>query len=117
MGNENISAVAKFKDVLNENGVFTSALSTEVFETTVIVEDYSDEEIFNFSSMKVKLSDCNVYVNVNIMWEDCGLRNYKKHNLYGYYSTGYCKMEYIDDSKEFIIYSEDNKIIIEVPKN
>lgn len=116
MSNKSISAVTEFKDVLNENGVFTRALSTEVFQTRVIVKDYKDEKIFDFGSMKVKLSDCNIYVNVEIMWEDCGLCNYKKHNLYGYYSTGYCKMEYIDDNKEFIIYSEDNKIIIEVPQ-
>lgn len=116
MGNNSIEAVSEFKDKLNENGIFTNGLSTEVFVTTVIVNNLNNEEIFNFEIMKVSLSDYNIYVNVNIMWEDCGLSTYKKHKLYGYYSTGYCNMEYDDGEEGLIIHTEDYKIIIKVPK-
>lgn len=53
--------------------------------------------------------------NVNIEWEDepYGLENYKDYNLFGYYSTKFCKMTYDYTSNTLtIVYSNSRKIML-----
>jgi hypothetical protein len=115
--NKSEFAVCEFKDALLVKDITINGLDSAIFPTSVVVIDKNGDELFNYDNMNVKLSDAGNWVNVNIMWEDCGLRTYKKHKLYGYYSTTYCKMDYSEGEKSLVINSDNLKIIIKVPEN
>ena len=51
----------------------------------------------------------NIYYEVDIIWEDAGF-DYKKHGLFGYYSSTYNKITY--DNIVLKIYSDDIVISI-----
>ncbi|MDL5120603.1 hypothetical protein QRW90_16605 [Clostridioides difficile] len=52
--------------------------------------------------------------NVNINWEDepYGLKNYKDYDLFGYYSTKYCKIEYDITSNTLTITNSNRRKIM-----
>lgn len=52
--------------------------------------------------------------NVNINWEDepYGLKNYKDYDLFGYYSTKFCKMEYDITSNTLTITDSNRRKIM-----
>ena len=53
--------------------------------------------------------------NVNISWEESGIKNYRDKGLYGYYSTYYCEMEFNEDYNFLKIYSNnDTQISIDI---
>lgn len=111
MSINSITAVCAFKDAVKDVGIFVNAMSTENFSTTVVV-DYGNETV-TYNDMVVSLSDYGNWVNVNINWEDSGAVEYRKLGLFGYYSTGYCKM-YFDESKNALTIESTNDVTITV---
>ena len=74
---------------------------------TVIVEK-SGKIIFN-DIVSVIVGDNNLYLKVNIIWEDADF-NYKENGLNGYYSSTYHVVTY--DNSILKIYSDDIVISI-----
>lgn len=67
-------------------------------------------ELIVNEKIPVGASDHNIYMRVDIMWEDAGYSNYRDLGLYGYYSTSYERISYHDG--ELRIKPTDNNIEI-----
>ena len=91
------NAVRDFKNTFGDN-------------ITANVEAYVDGENVIDENIQVTISDYDGWVNVNIMWEDVGLKKkvYNKLGLNGYYSSGFCEMSFDGETLEIEI---DNGVI------
>ena len=74
-------------DYRNDNGTLVLPKNVEVVKNGVLI---INEQI------SVAVYDYNIYMRVDIMWEDAGYSNYRGLGLYGYYSTSYVPMSYHD---------------------
>lgn len=97
---EHASHKAAF-DYRNDNGTLVLQKNVEVVK--------NGELIVN-RTIPVQVSDLNLYMNVNIMWEDAGYPTFRDLGLYGYYSTSYVQISYHDG--ELRINPTDNNIEI-----
>lgn len=88
-------------DYRNDNGTLVLPKNVEVVKNGKFIVN---------GEIPVAVSDHNIYMRVDIMWEDAGYSNYRDLGLYGYYSTSYVKMSYHND--ELIIKPTDNNIEI-----
>ena len=88
-------------DYRNDNGTLVLPKNVEVVK--------NGELIIN-EQIPVAVSNHNIYMRVDIMWEDAGYSNYRDLGLYGYYSTSYVQMSYHND--ELRIKPTDNNIEI-----
>lgn len=70
-----------------DNGTLVEARSVVVIKNGKLI---INEQI------PVSVSDRNIYMRVDIMWEDAGYSSYRELGLYGYYSTSYVPMSYHD---------------------
>ncbi|EHK2355228.1 hypothetical protein KCK31_000648 [Clostridium perfringens] len=70
------------------------------------------ERIKYIRNEKIYISNMPDYYNLNITWEDFGMRNYKKLGLYGYYSTGYNKFIYSEAGDCLTIETSDGINIV-----
>ena len=100
-GLENMSAVL---DYLKDNGTsLTLPKNVSVIKNGKLIIN----KIINVATF-----DCNIYMRVDIMWEDAGYSNYKDLGLYGSYGSSYYRMTYVD--RILKINSDDNiEIVIE----
>lgn len=94
---ESSNAAREFKDEFGDN-------------TIAKVEAYIDGESVIDDNIQVTISDYDGWVNVNIMWEDVGLKKkvYNKLGLNGYYSSGFCKMTFDGETLEI---ETDNGVV------
>lgn len=67
---------------------------TLVSQKNVVV--VKDGKLIVNGKIPVQVSNYDLYMNVNIMWEDAGYPNYRDLGLYGYYSTSYVRISYHD---------------------
>lgn len=70
-----------------DNGTLVEARSVVVIKNGKLI---INEQI------PVSVSIQNIYMRVDIMWEDAGYPNYRDLGLYGYYSTSYVRMSYLE---------------------
>lgn len=95
---ESMSAVL---DYLKDNGTLTLPKNVSVIK--------NGELIIN-TRIDVGTFDCNIYMRVDILWEDAGYSNYRELGLYGSYGSSYYRMTYIDGFLK--INSDDNIEIV-----
>ncbi len=98
---EQLASHSAVLDYRNDNG-------TLVLQKNVVV--VKNGELIINEQIPVSVSDHNIYMRVDIMWEDAGYSNYRELGLYGYYSTSYVQMSYHD--YELRIKPTDNNIEI-----
>ena len=90
-------------DYLQDNGTLTLPKNVSVIKNgNLIVND-----IINVAAF-----DCNIYLRVDIMWEDAGYSNYRELGLYGLYGSSYYRMTYIDGILTIKSVSDDNIEIV-----
>ena len=90
-------------DYLKDNGTLTLPKNVSVIKNgNLIVND-----IINVAAF-----DCNIYMRVDILWEDAGYSNYKELGLYGLYGSSYYRMTYIDGILTIKSDSDDNVEIV-----
>ena len=82
-------------------------------EPRSVVVIKNGELIIN-EQIPVAVAEHNIYMRVDIMWEDAGYSNYRDLGLYGYYSTSYVPMSYRDG--ELRIKPTDSNIEIAIKK-
>lgn len=85
----------------NDNGTLDLSKNVEVVKNGVLIIN---------KQIPVAVSNHNIYMRVDIMWEDAGYSNYRDLGLYGYYSTSYVQMSY--HNGELRIKPTDNNIEI-----
>ena len=84
---EERESVCAVLDYLKDNGTLTLPKNVSVIKNgNLIVND-----IINVAAF-----DCNIYMRVDILWEDAGYSNYRELGLYGLYGSSYYRMTYID---------------------
>ena len=95
---ESMSAVL---DYLKDNGILTLPKNVSVIKNgKLIVNDRIDVAVF----------DCNIYMRVDILWEEAGYTSYRDLGLYGSYGSSYYRMTYVD--RILKISSDDNIEIV-----
>ncbi|EFX57078.1 MULTISPECIES: hypothetical protein [Streptococcus] len=95
---ESMSAVL---DYLKDNGILTLPKNVSVIKNgKLIVNDRIDVAVF----------DCNIYMRVDILWEEAGYTRYSDLGLYGSYGSSYYRMTYVD--RILKINSDDNIEIV-----
>lgn len=88
-------------DYLKDNVIVTLPKNVSVIKNgKLIVNNRIDVSAFN----------CNIYMRVDIMWDEAGYSNYKELGLYGSYGSSYYQMTYIDGI--LTIKSDDNVEIV-----
>lgn len=88
-------------DYLKDNGTLTLPKNVSVIKNGKLIVN----EIINVAAF-----DCNIYMRVDILWEDAGYSNYKDLGLYGLYGSSYYRMTYVD--RILKINSDDNIEIV-----
>ena len=97
-GRESMSAVL---DYLKDNETLTLPKNVSVIKNgKLIVNNRIDVAVF----------DCNIYMRVDILWEEAGYTSYRDLGLYGSYGSSYYRMTYVD--RILKINSDDNIEIV-----
>ena len=97
-GRESMSAVL---DYLKDNETLTLPKNVSVIKNgKLIVNNRIDVAVF----------DCNIYMRVDILWEEAGYISYRDLGLYGSYGSSYYRMTYVD--RILKINSDDNIEIV-----
>lgn len=100
---EGLESMRAVLDYLQDNGTLTLPKNVSVRKNgNLIVND-----IINVAAF-----DCNIYMRVDIMWEDAGYSNYRELGLYGLYGSSYYRMTYIDGILTIKSVSGDNVEIV-----
>lgn len=100
---EGLESMRAVLDYLQDNGTLTLQKNVSVIKNgNLIVND-----IINVAAF-----DCNIYMRVDILWEDAGYSNYKELGLYGLYGSSYYRMTYIDGILTIKSVSDDNIEIV-----
>ena len=95
---ESMSAVL---DYLKDNETLTVPKNVSVIKNgKLIVNNRIDVAVF----------DCNIYMRVDILWEEAGYTSYRDLGLYGSYGSSYYRMTYVD--RILKISSDDNIEIV-----
>ena len=95
---ESMSAVL---DYLKDNVTLTVQKNVSVIKNgKLIVNNRIDVAVF----------DCNIYMRVDILWEEAGYTSYRDLGLYGSYGSSYYRMTYVD--RILKISSDDNIEIV-----
>lgn len=95
---ESMSAVL---DYLKDNETLTLPKNVSVIKNgKLIVNNRIDVAAF----------DCNIYMRVDILWEEAGYTSYRDLGLYGSYGSSYYRMTYVD--RILKISSDDNIEIV-----
>lgn len=95
---ESMSAVL---DYLKDNETLTLPKNVSVIKNgKLIVNNRIDVAVF----------DCNIYMRVDILWEEAGYTSYRDLGLYGSYGSSYYRMTYVD--RILKISSDDNIEIV-----
>lgn len=95
---ESMSAVL---DYLKDNETLTLPKNVSVIKNgKLIVNNRIDVVVF----------DCNIYMRVDILWEEAGYTSYRDLGLYGSYGSSYYRMTYVD--RILKISSDDNIEIV-----
>lgn len=86
---------------ISEEGASQRALLDYRIDNGTLVEPRSvvvikNGELIINEQIPVAVAEYNIYMRVDIMWEDAGYSNYRDLGLYGYYSTSYVPMSYCD---------------------
>ena len=95
---ESMSAVL---DYLKDNGILTLPKNVSVIKNGKLIVS---------NRIEVAAFDCNIYMRVDISWEDAGYTSYRNLGLYGSYGSSYYRMTYIDGI--LTIKSDDNVEIV-----
>lgn len=74
------------------------------YKLNVYIKEIGDNDI----TVQLSIPDINSY-NINIYWEEV-FEDYKSLNLFGYYSTRFCKMNFKDGN--LIIFDSNGKKIL-----
>ena len=100
---EGLESMRAVLDYLKDNGTLTLPKNVSVIKNgNLIVND-----IINAAAY-----DCNIYMRVDILWEDAGYTNFKDLGLYGSYGSSYYRMIYIDGILTIKSDSDDNIEIV-----
>ena len=100
---EGLESMRAVLDYLQDNGTLTLPKNVSVIKNgNLIVND-----IINVAAF-----DCNIYMRVDILWEDAGYSNYRELGLYGLYGSSYYRMTYIDGILTIKSVSDDNIEIV-----
>ena len=102
---EQLASHSAVLDYRNDNGTLVLPKNVEVVKNGVLIIN---------KQIPVAVSNHNIYMRVDIMWEDAGYPDYRDLGLYGYYSTSYVQMSYHND--ELRIKPTDNNIEIVINK-
>ncbi|WP_295527593.1 hypothetical protein [uncultured Streptococcus sp.] len=90
-------------DYLKDNGTLTLPKNVSVIKNgNLIVND-----IINVAAF-----DCNIYMRVDISWDEAGYTNFKDLGLYLSYGSSYYRMTYIDGILTIKSVSDDNIEIV-----
>ncbi len=95
---ESMSAVL---DYLKDNGILTLPKNVSVIKNGKLIVN---------NRIEVAAFDCNIYMRVDISWEDAGYTSYRNLGVYGSYGSSYYRMTYIDGI--LTIKSDDNVEIV-----
>lgn len=100
---EGLESMRAVLDYLQDNGTLTLPKNVSVIKNgNLIVNDI----------INVAAYDCNIYMRVDILWEDAGYTNFKDLGLYGSYGSSYYRMIYIDGILTIKSVSDDNIEIV-----
>ena len=100
---EGLESMRAVLDYLKDNGTLTLPKNVSVIKNgNLIVNDI----------INVAAYDCNIYMRVDILWEDAGYTNFKDLGLYGSYGSSYYRMIYIDGILTIKSDSDDNIEIV-----
>ena len=100
---EGLESMRAVLDYLQDNGTLTLPKNVSVIKNgNLIVNDI----------INVAAYDCNIYMRVDILWEDAGYTNFKDLGLYGSYGSSYYRMIYIDGILTIKSDSDDNIEIV-----
>jgi len=100
---EGLESMRAVLDYLQDNGTLTLPKNVSVRKNgNLIVND-----IINVAAF-----DCNIYMRVDILWEDAGYTKFKDLGLYGSYGSSYYRMTYIDGILTIKSDSDDNIEIV-----
>mgnify|MGYP000934809110 FL=1 len=100
---EERESVCAVLDYLKDNVIVTLPKKVSVRKDGKLIVD---------NRIEVSAFNCNIYMRVDILWDEAGYTNFKDLGLYGSYGSSYYRMTYIDGILTIKSVSGDNIEIV-----